>query len=200
MSVLDTLGWPGRGRSLRHRRVSSGAARLTRAGARGRPAPGRNVRAAALAAAARGGARGPSPSPSRKPRCCVSARSLAAGWRLGRPVWAPPAWVGSGACAAGARAAMPPLRRSALRRECPRRRRSRGAEGGLARARARGGRRRRTHGCAVNCLSYFALGRGHPTQCVPSASSPRVRLVRGEGRGVSDQYGVRDAACLISTG
>jgi hypothetical protein len=27
----------------------------------------------------------------------------------------------------------------------------------------------------------------------------RVRLVRGEGRGVSDQYGVRDAACPIST-
>ena len=28
----------------------------------------------------------------------------------------------------------------------------------------------------------------------------RVRLVRGEGRGASDQYGVRDTACPISTG
>jgi len=27
-----------------------------------------------------------------------------------------------------------------------------------------------------------------------------ARLVRAEGRGVSDQYGVRDAACPISTG
>ena len=27
----------------------------------------------------------------------------------------------------------------------------------------------------------------------------RVRIVRGEGRGVSDQYGVRDAACPLST-
>jgi hypothetical protein len=27
----------------------------------------------------------------------------------------------------------------------------------------------------------------------------RVRLVRGEGRGVSDWYGVRDAACPLST-
>jgi hypothetical protein len=28
----------------------------------------------------------------------------------------------------------------------------------------------------------------------------RVRFVRGEGRGVSDLYGVRDAACPICTG
>ena len=31
-------------------------------------------------------------------------------------------------------------------------------------------------------------------------SDQRVRLVRGEGRGVSNQYGVRDAACPLSTG
>ena len=35
-------------------------------------------------------------------------------------------------------------------------------------------------------------GRAPPWRC-------RVRLVRGEGRGVSDSYGVRDAACPIST-
>jgi hypothetical protein len=29
---------------------------------------------------------------------------------------------------------------------------------------------------------------------------PVVRLVRGEGRGVSDWYGVREAACPIGTG
>ena len=34
----------------------------------------------------------------------------------------------------------------------------------------------------------------------PRLGPGRVRLVRGEGRGVSDWYGVRDAACPISTG
>ena len=34
----------------------------------------------------------------------------------------------------------------------------------------------------------------------PLPAPRRTRLERGEGRGVSDQYGVRDAACPISTG
>ena len=40
----------------------------------------------------------------------------------------------------------------------------------------------------------------HPKRLVdPGGGTRRVRLVRGEGRGVSDEYGVRDAACPIST-
>ena len=35
---------------------------------------------------------------------------------------------------------------------------------------------------------------------VACARARRVRLVRGEGRRVPDQYGVRDAACPLSTG
>jgi hypothetical protein len=37
--------------------------------------------------------------------------------------------------------------------------------------------------------------RTHPTSTLPERKGKR-----GEGRGVSDEYGVRDAACPISTG
>ena len=44
-------------------------------------------------------------------------------------------------------------------------------------------------------------GRRAPRAAAPDLrdGTRRVRLVRGEGRGVSDQYGVRDAACPLST-
>jgi hypothetical protein len=47
-----------------------------------------------------------------------------------------------------------------------------------------------------------ALPTHTPATCRASCSqrSGLVQLVRGEGRGVSAQYGVRDAACPISTG
>ena len=38
-----------------------------------------------------------------------------------------------------------------------------------------------------------------PAPRTPAGGTRRVRLVRGEGRGVSDYYRVRDAACPLST-
>ena len=38
-----------------------------------------------------------------------------------------------------------------------------------------------------------------PAALAAGRGTRRVRSVRGEGRGVSDQYGVRDAACPLST-
>jgi hypothetical protein len=53
--------------------------------------------------------------------------------------------------------------------------------------------KRRGAGPAARDAIAFLLGSG------AFWGTRRVRLVRGEGRGVSDQYGVRDAACPIST-
>jgi len=51
---------------------------------------------------------------------------------------------------------------------------------------------------ALRAVGVCARLEQHPP--VREASTRRVRLVRGEGRGVSDWYGVRDAACPIGTG
>ena len=52
---------------------------------------------------------------------------------------------------------------------------------------------RSTHGRWNTCLH------GRMTCRAAEPVPRRVRLVRGEGRGVSDLYGVRDAACPLST-
>jgi hypothetical protein len=46
----------------------------------------------------------------------------------------------------------------------------------------------------------IAMGSIHITGSLPPSLEAAGPAGRGEGRGVSDQYGVRDAACLISTG
>ena len=54
--------------------------------------------------------------------------------------------------------------------------------------------------CAARAQASCGAAPARPFDGAGARGIGRVRLVRSEGRGVSYQYGVWDAACPISTG